>query len=101
MNELTIKTNNVPRDIVYGFELTEVQRIDFDYMTPEEIDESQFVKYLGYVHALNEFMTTRSLPEFSPLARWDGYKSDSFFSGQVLRYTDESCERVIMGRYLS
>ena len=30
---------------------------------------------------------------------WDGYHSDSFFSGILVRYTDEWCESVIAGDY--
>ena len=34
----------------------------------------------------------------SPLKVWDGYLSDSFFSGVLVRYADD-CESVVVARY--
>jgi hypothetical protein len=104
MSELRIITNHVPRPIVDAYELTEAERKDFDYLNWEAIgqgsDSATFVRYKGELIDLGEVMTTSGMPEFSPLRRWDGYQSDSFFSGMVFRYVDDY-ESIIVGRYLA
>lgn len=103
-DELTIICNNVPRDILDGYDLTPAERAEFDYVNWPAIDAGEdsasFFRYRGTVYDLGEFLITRTMPEFSPLNRWDGYISDSFFSGVVVRYVD-NFERVIVGRFYS
>ena len=103
-DELRIVTNNVPRDVLYDYELTADERAEFDYLKWDAIergeDSATFFRYKGRLYDLGEFMTTRGMPEFSPLVKWDGYHSDSFFSGIVVRYVEE-CERVIVGTFLA
>lgn len=96
---LTIKTNNVPRDIINLWELTEKERKDFDWVTDEG---EQFFRYKGTLYALSEFMTT-SMPFGAPQLEskgWDGYHSDSFFSAVLVKYTGD-LEQVIVGLALS
>ena len=95
---LTIITNNIPRDFVYGHELTDNERKEFDYLDDDEILEASFVRYKGWTYELGQFM--RCDTTYSPLSEWSGYCSDSAFSGVLLRYT-EDFEQVIMGRYCS
>lgn len=102
---LTIKTNNAPRPIVNGYELSPKERAEFDYLSDERLDESSFFRFKGNVYDLGEFMRcsfnmTLSLDEPNVWGKWDGYSSDSYFSGVVVRYVD-SHERVIVGRYFS
>jgi hypothetical protein len=102
---LTIITNNVPRPLVYGFELTEKERAEFDYYKDaEELDCSMFVRYLGEVYALDQFTRHGSnwcrLPEFSPLNEWHGHHNDSFFSGILIRLSDDG-ETCVMGCFYS
>ena len=103
MSDFTIKTNNVPRDVVEAFELTAEERAEFDYLDWSAIergeDSASFFRYRGEVYDLGEFMRWDGVPD-SPLARWDGYQSDSFFSGLLVRYC-ENFERVIVARYHS
>lgn len=101
--EITIITNNVPRPILYEYELTLTERKEFDYLdwTAFENGEAshQFFRYQGQVYDLDEFQTTRTLPEFNPLYQWHGYLSDSFFSGIVVRWADD--ENIIVGRFVA
>ena len=101
---LTIITNNVPRLVIDAYELSERERAKFDYLDWNAIergeDSATFVRYKGELMDLGEFMTTSGMPDFSPLRRWDGYHSDSFFSGILVRY-EHDCDHVIMGRYFS
>ena len=94
MNNIKIMTNNKPRQLIYGYELTDKQKQDFDYI--EDIDNHDFVKYKNNIYDLSEFMRTDSI---GSLKDWHGYSSDSFFSGTLVKYIDD--DTVIMGWYCS
>lgn len=99
---MTIKTNHVPRPVIDAYELTADERSQFDYLNWDAIDtgsdSASFLRYRGELYDLGEFSTTRGMPEFSPLTAWDGYLSDSYFSGVLVRYT-EDCEYVIAATF--
>lgn len=101
---LRITTNHVPRDLVYGFELSPEERQEFDYYEGDELESHAFIRYRGEVYDPAEFMPvprgTCAPDGIERLQAWDGYRSDSFFSGVVLRYVDDY-ERVIVGTYCS
>lgn len=94
---MRVITNNVPRFIVEAWELTERERAEFDYVDFDAIkrgeDSASFIRYKGRTYDLSEFTGTAGLPDI-----WDGYASDSFFSGIVIRFTKD-CEMVIVGTY--
>ena len=114
---LKIVTNNVPREIVYGYEMDpEILRDEFDIevegMNEDQVGDlcsKEFVKFRGVWYDLEDFITTRpgpwnhGLPE--EFRQWDGYSSDSFFSGILLRYPREydtmDLDRVVLGTYYS
>lgn len=99
---LTIKTNNIPRNYSDGVNFNGKERQEmmeqFDYLTEEEFNEQSFVKYRGYWYDLAEFLYTGD-SELGKL-KWQGYSSDSFFSGIVIRYVEDN-EQVVMGTYYS
>ena len=109
-DNMTIRTNGVARDIVEAYELNAQERSDFDYLDWEAIengnDSRSFVRYRGQLIDLGDVMRcpqpTIDAPAgtvWDTLSReWDGYESDSFFSGLLFKYVD-NCERVIVGRY--
>lgn len=105
MDEITIRTNHVPRFTIDAWDLTPAEREEFDYLDWDEIDcgtnSATFFRYRGTLYDLSEFQTTRGLPDFSPLRAWDGYLSDSFFSAVVVRYVGDDCESVVVGLALS
>ena len=94
MSNIKIMTNNVPRQLIYGYELTDKQKQDFDYI--EDIDCHDFVKYKNNIYDLSEFMRIETIDS---LKDWHGYSSDSFFSGTLIKYIDS--DTVIMGWYYS
>lgn len=97
-NETVIRTNNKPRPLIYGFELTDDDRREFDYITSDEFDTHEFFRYRGVLYDPCEFMR---LPKESNLAKkWQGYRADSYFSGVLIRYT-EDCESVVVGFWYS
>ena len=89
-----VTTNNIPRDVLYGYELTARERAEFDYYsTEEEFNSAQFFRYKGEVYDLGEF-------EVATIPGWDGQQVDSFFSAIVIRYTDDY-QQVVVGLALS
>lgn len=105
MSELEIRTNHHPRPVVDAWELTPKERAEFDYLDWAAIekgeDSASFVRYRGELYDLSDFEWTGGLGAPDAFKAWDGYRSDSFFSGLVIRYTDESCEYLVVGLYLS
>jgi hypothetical protein len=93
---MKIITNNIPRQLIYGYELTEEEKKDFDYLG-EDIDGHDFFRYKGNVYDPDEFMRIENNSE---LKNWDGYSSDTYFSGVLIKYTQDN-ESVIVGRYFS
>ena len=110
-NQITIKTNNQARDVLRSYDLTEKERLEFDYLDDEEIECASFFRYKGQVYDLSEFvrLVERSkqvgfehgCDEGSPLLKWHGIATESYFSGLLVRYADSDCESVIVGRYYS
>lgn len=80
MDNLIIKTNNHYRPLVYGHELTEKERVDFDYFDKDELDNALFFRYKGSVYTLGDFMACHN-----NLKQWDGIHAESFFSGILVK----------------
>lgn len=95
MSSLTIKTNNVPRLLEYSYQLSAKELQDFDYLDADELAGRDFARYRGQVYDLGEFMRC---PANSGMKGWDGYSSDSYFSGVLVKYCKDT-DRVIMARY--
>lgn len=91
---LQIKSNGQARPIVSRFEVpAPILASEFDWTDPD--DSGSFFQYRGFWYSLEDFSRA---PE--SLAGWDGYHGDSFFSGVVIRLTDDG-ESVVCGTYLS
>lgn len=100
---ITIKTNNVPRDIIHGFELTKTEASEFDYYNDEELTEQSFFRYKGMVYDLGEFIVFQGFmsdEQKTVTSGWDGYCSDSYFSATVVKYVNDY-ESVVVGLLLS
>ena len=109
--DLTITTNNVPRDLLYWHELSDAERLELDYIDNGDERGADFFRYRGSIYDLHEFSRIERAPSshpFSltvwedndPLLAFDGYQSDSFFSGIAIRYTD-NWERVVVALVMS
>ena len=99
---LNIHTNNVPRFTIEAYELTPVERKEFDYLPWEAIDagndSATFFKFKGQLYDLGEFM--RCVHSFG-MDGWDGYMSDSAFSGVLVKFVGTDSDSVIVGQYFS
>lgn len=98
---VTITTNGVPRDVIDAIYLNADERAEFDYVNWDAIDRGEdsasFVRYRGELYDLGEFEAWDN-PDSPTRQGWDGVRTESYFSGLVVRYVDDS-ERVIVGRY--
>lgn len=91
---MQIITNNIPRQLIYGYELSDKEKTDFNYL--DDIDSNNFVRYKGFIYDVGEFMSTYNIDS---LKDWDGYFSDSYFSGVLIKIIDS--DYVLMARYYS
>lgn len=97
MSDLKIITNNHWHNFLYGYELTEEEKKEFDWLSEEEIETDTFFRYRGNCYSLSEFMR---IPKGMFPSNWHGYHSDSFFSG-ILIEVSEDAETYKVGLYLS
>lgn len=99
---MTIKTNNQYRHTIDWDQLTDKERREFDYLeTVGERMFAEFTRYKGQVYDVSEFMHINGCvaphPQRQGWEQWDGYHSDSYFSGILIR-RDQS-GRVCLATY--
>lgn len=85
---LRIIGNNIPRQFLFGYELTDKELSDFDYL--EEAEQSDnFIRYRGRVYHISDFMR---IPETAParLRLFDGIVNDSAFSGVLIKLSPDN-----------
>jgi len=99
---LEIKTNNQPRPILHWYDLPHnVQVKEFDWVDESIQDDMTFVMYKGNFICLDDYMRiSNDAPAQWREGGWQGYHGDSFFSGTLIKYTDDH-ESVIVATYLS
>lgn len=109
---MKIITNNKPRELLHGWDLTEAERKELDYIAPYDDENAwcnetnRFFRYRGEVYDTNQFIRIVPMSEGagfchgveddSPLLKWDGIQTDSYFSGVVVRYA-EDFESIVVG----
>jgi hypothetical protein len=105
---VSIFTNHHRRPVIDGWQLTEAERAQFDYLDWAAIDRGEesasFFRYAGSLYDLGEFTANWGLSRNSGLPDhlkgWDGYMSDSAFSATVVKYVEDG-EAVVVGRVIS
>lgn len=98
-----IITNNHWRTFLSWSELTPKEQEDFDYIKDPENEDTNFMRYRGIVYDLGEIMKvpeTKEGEQTGMLRGWHGYASDSFFSGIVIRVSDDG-DQYQIGLYLA
>jgi hypothetical protein len=101
---MKIKTNNKPRPVIYGYELSAKEAKDFDYIDPEEMSGHAFFRYRGQIYDLGEFVRIcrpgshggpfAHYDHTGELSRWDAIRTDSYFSAIVIRLSEDGEELV-------
>lgn len=93
---LVIRTNNVPREIIDGWQLTEKEREQFDYIDWDKIEEgsdsASFFRYKGELYDLHEFMP-------APYPEWNGYQSWSFSNGLFVKFVTRDYDEMVVVAY--
>ena len=85
MSNITIKTNNQWRDFVYRSDVPDsVLDDNFDWLDDDVSDG--FLNYRGVWYHLQEFITP---PDSAPFNKWQGWIADSYFSGVLIRFSDD------------
>ena len=95
---MKIITNHHWREVLTSFDLTSKEAKEFDYLDLEN-GEGSFFRYKGQAYDLGEFMHWDN-PASPTRGDWDGFRSDSFFSGLVVKYS-RCCDAVKVGLCLS
>ena len=90
---MKIITNNHVRDILNWWDLTDKEKLEFDWITDNEDnnpDDFQFIKYKDWIYCLSDFLRYPSMWGSLPdeFNGWDSYTSDSFFSGILIKFPD-------------
>jgi hypothetical protein len=97
---MKIITNNQPREVLSGHELTEKERKEHDYIDWEAVARGEegvsFFRYKGELYDINE--ATGIPPLNSEHGKWLGIIPETYFSGIIFRYGRDTDE-VIVGRY--
>ena len=89
---MKITTNRIPRPLLPLTDLPSSWR-DFDYI--EDPHEYRLVQYKGVWYDVWDSMRCPGAEAPAAtrhaFAGWDGYISDSYFSGVLFRFADEDC----------
>src|SRR5262245_17057743 len=86
---ITVLTDDTELDVIDGYELSDTERAEFDYVDWAGVDggtdSAEFVRYREELYDLGEFewLSMPSMPRV--FVGWDAYRPDSFFSGLLLR----------------
>ena len=92
---MKIVTNNQPRAMVFGYELTEKQRAEFDYL--DDIDVEDFIKYQGMIFHIGDFLRLSDDSEEAKQG-WHGVYPLNAFCGVLVKMLDN--EKVVIGKAL-
>lgn len=92
---MKIKTNHVPRLLLDWNQLTLKEQEEFSNLRSLDRETGDYVRYRKWIYCVTDFTSCHHISEFS---KWDGYQSDSYFSGVVCKYTKDR-DHVIMGEY--
>lgn len=97
-NKLTILQENI--EIIYGSDLTEDEKKEFDYLEGDEFDCAQFFRHKDDVFWLGNFMRHESKADDADdeLKGWHGSWGTSYFHAYVIKLS-ECGESVTLGQY--
>jgi len=73
-------------------------REQFDYLSDEEFDVTEFFQYAGDWYCMADFLRLDDNSTFDN-NKWDGYVSHTYFSGILVKYFHDG--RVVVGTYSS
>lgn len=73
----------------------------YDWMDDEKFETTIFYRHHARYYCLDDFMVSREWnnPAQNWMEGWDGYSSDSYFSGVLIKYRD-SDEYAMLATYI-
>ena len=83
----TIKTDNKWKNFLYGYELTTAEKKEFDWMSAEELETSNFFRYRRQVYSLSNFLVT--MPDELKTLGWHAFSADTYFSGVAVQVSQD------------
>ena len=98
-NQIKIYGNNHEVPVIYGWQLNDKEKKEFDYMDKETLECSNFFRYKGWTYYLGDFECEPKLSPFYGI--FDGHVSDTFFSGVGVKYPENTGEVVKVYTYYS
>lgn len=84
---MKITTNNQPRPLLYGWQLPESARGEFDYYDNDAFNEASFFYYKGEWYDLGCF-TRCSIPRNDEIGPWDGCHAQTMFSWLMVKLVE-------------
>jgi len=95
---MKIVTNNRERYFVCGHEVpARVMAEQFGHLDDVSKCVDGFFKYCNHWYHISDFIRIENHGD-AGFSTWDGYASDSFFSGIVIKFFDD-CESYKVGTY--
>lgn len=98
---MKVVTNNVPRLLLYWYELTDEEKKEFDWMN--EPEDGDFFRYKGAIYCTEMFVRGENNPwtgNRNPYPGWDGYHQDSFFSAVLVKFVEDG-DKIVVGWAIS
>ena len=88
---VTIKTNNHWREIISFDELSPDEQASHEYDEQERL--GAYFRYKGHAYTLDEFVQFRTPWTYNPeaddpLSQWDAMRSETAFSGVLVKLSD-------------
>ena len=83
--DCTITTNNHARSFLYGYDVPDHVLSDFDHLDDGENSDG-FICYRKRYYHVSDFMLS---PKGGPFEEWHGYLSDSYFSGVLIKMSED------------
>ena len=93
-----ITTNNQVRQYLYGYDVPK-ETLDWYDWLDDDAKADGWIHYKNHWYHISDFMRVEpSAPDW--MQEWDGYQSDSYFSGVVIKFGDDPSEEYIIGTYI-
>lgn len=92
---MKIVTNNKPRQLVYGYELTDKEKSEFDYL--EALEYETFVRYQGMTFHISDFIRLSDDSEEAKQG-WSGVHGLNAFCGVLIKLLKGG--QVVVGKVL-
>lgn len=105
LGKISIYTNHQARPLLYYHDLSSSQRreaIDLYCGNSTQVEDALYFEYKGQLHTLDDYMR---IEKYAPawMKDFDGYSNDSFFSGTLIKLTEDNNNEsaVIVYTYIS